>query len=182
MQPKMIKGFDWRSLNKFVSPRAMGDLNAFLEKLPQNTSKSLLVITGIIWGVAAAIGLFTTVKMQELAELVSEREEAQALKPIVPRIRDKPVNATQFNSFVDNLQEIYKGLEIKGNGANIVVSAKSTAQFGQFREAIGHVQNGGAGWRVNVERLCVGKECGSKDALNASLRISTISVEKVSTR
>ncbi len=182
MQFKAIKGFDWRSLNKFASPRAADDLNSFLEKLPQNTNKSLLIITGVIWGVAAAIGLFTTVKMQDLAELVAQREEAQALKPIVPRIRDKPISATQVNSFVDNLQEVYKGLEIKGNGANIIVSAKSTAQFGQFREAIGHVQNGGAGWRVNVEKLCVGKECDLRTPLFASLRISTVSVEKVSMR
>ena len=173
-----IKDFDWRSLNKFVSPKAMDDVNAFLEKLPQNTNKSLIVVAAVIWGVAAAVGLYTTVKMQEFAELSVERDEAKALLPVVPKIKDKPVNSREVKSFVDELQDIYKGLEIKGNSSNIVIRAKSTAQFGQFREAVGHVQNGGLGWRVDVQKLCVGKEC-NQYPLAASLNINSVSVENV---
>ncbi len=177
MDIKALKDFDWRSLNKYVSPKAMDDMNVFLEKLPQNTNKSLLVLTAVIWSVAAAAGLFTTVKMQEFAELSVNRDEAKALLPNVPKIQDKPVAAAEVKDFVDELQEIYKGLEIKGNSSNIIIRAKSTAQYGQFREAIGHVQNGGLGWRVDVEKLCVGKEC-PQYPLSASLKINSVSVEK----
>ena len=177
MQIKSFKEFDWRSLNKYASPKAMDDLNIFLEKLPQNSSKSLLIVTAVIWSVAGALGLYTTVKMQELSELSVKREEAKALVPVVPKIENKPVNANAVKEFVDELQEIYKGLDIKGNSSNIIIRARSTAVYGQFREAIGHVQNGGTGWRVNVEKLCVGREC-KQYPLSAMLRINSVSVEK----
>ncbi len=177
MQLKELKDFDWRSLSKFFSPKAMDSMNDFLEKLPQNTSKSLLIIISVIWGSAAALGLYTTVKMQEFSEILMERDEAKALLPAVPKIQDKPVTAREVQSFVDELQKIYKGLEIKGNSSSIIIRAKSTSLFGQFRESIGHVQNGGLGWRVDVEKLCVGREC-KQYPLSASLKINTVSVEK----
>ncbi len=176
MKLEYFTKFDWRSLNKFISPRAADDLNSFLEKLPQNTNKSLLIITGIVWGSSLAMGLFTTVKMQEMSELSIEHAESEAVKPVVPQIQNKAVSVKDVNSFVDNLQETYKGLEITGNGNNIIIRGKSTALFGQFREAIGHIQNGGTGWRVNVDKLCIGKEC-KPDPLGASLSIKTVSVQ-----
>jgi len=177
VQLKESKKFNWKSLNKFVSPKAMDDMNDFIERLPQNTSKSLLIITAAIWGCVAVLGLYTTVKMQEFSELSVERDNAKALLPAVPKIQDKPVRARDVQSFVDELQKIYKGLEIKGNSSNIIIRAKSTSLFGQFREAIGHVQNGGLGWRVDVEKLCVGREC-KQFPLSASLKINTVSVER----
>lgn len=178
MDIKSLSQFDWRSLSKYFSPKAIDDANAFLEKLPQNSNKTLLIITGVIWAFAASLGLYTTVKMQELNELSIERDEAKALLPAVPRLQDKPVRAREVQAFVEKLQAIYKGLEIKGSASSIIIRAKSTAQFGQFREAIGHVQNGGEGWRVSVEKLCVGREC-QQYPLAASLKINKVSVEKV---
>ncbi len=172
-----FKNFDWRSLNRFFSPAAMDSLNGFLEKLPNNTNKSLVIMTAIIWSSAAALGLYTTVKMQEFSELLVARDKKEALLPVVPKIQDKPVPAREVQSFVDELQKIYKDLEIKGNSSNIIIRAKSTSLFGQFREAVGHVQNGGLGWRVNVDRLCVGKEC-KPFPLAASLKINRVSVER----
>ncbi len=177
MNLKSLSKFDWRSLNKYASAQAADELNAFLEKLPKNTNKTLLIITGIVWSSAAILGLFTAVKIQELGEISVKREEAQALLPAVPRIQDKPVSATEIKTFVDQLQDTYKGLEIKASSSNIIINAKSTSMFGQFREAIGHIQNGGFGWRVNIEKLCVGKEC-QQYPLSAVLKINTVSVEK----
>ncbi len=176
MDFKAIKNFDWRSLNKLVSPKAADDLNLFLEKIPQNTNNTLLIIVGVVWGSAAALGLYTTIKMQEFVELSVEYDKAEAMLPVVPKIRDKPVGAKAIRKFVDELQSTYKDLEIKGNSSNIIIRAKSTAQFGQFREVIGHVQNGGSGWRVNVDKLCVGREC-VQYPLAASLKINKVSVD-----
>ncbi len=174
---KSLKKFDFKTISKYTSAKAMGDFNHFLEKLPQNVNKSLLIIVGVIWGVAGALGLFTVVKMQEYAKISEERDVAQALLPVVPEIEERQVSAARIKDFVEELQETYKGLEIKGNSANISIAAKSTASFGEFREAIGHVQNGGQGWRVNVDKLCVGRDC-VQYPLRASLRISTVSVQK----
>ncbi len=174
-----LKSFDWRSLKKYTSPQAADDLNAFLEKMPQNAGHTMLIIAGIAWAAAGAIGLYTTVQIQKLTEMRIELEEAQALSPIVPVITNVPVNKDEVKAFVDKTQEVYADLSIKDNGSSIVVTGDDTNVFGQFREAIGHVQNGGSGWRVNVETLCVGRECERKP-LAATLKINKVSVDKPS--
>lgn len=176
MALKGLNGLNWHSVNKYMSSQAIDDFNTFLEKLPLNTNKTVLIIVGIVWGCGAALGLYTTVKMQEFARISVEYGEEKALVPKVPAIKDNPVSPAEVTKFVDELQETYKGLEIKANASIIVVRSKSTAQFGEFREAIGHVQNGGVGWRVNIDRLCVGREC-LQFPLSASLKINKVSVE-----
>lgn len=170
-----FKGFDWRSLKKYASPKAVDDLNLFLEKLPQNTNQTMLIMVGVAWGAAASVGLFTTVQLQTLTEVRAEFQDAQALQPTVPTIKDVAVNRGEVESFVKTLKEIYTGLEISASGSNITITGNSTRDFGQFREAIGHVQNGGSGWRVNVDRFCVGREC-DRYQLYAMLKISKVSV------
>ncbi|MGH1375363.1 MAG: hypothetical protein ACRBCK_03355 [Alphaproteobacteria bacterium] len=169
--------FDWRTIGRYLNPKALDDVNSLLEKLPHHTNKVLLIIAAVIWVIAFALGLYTTVKMQEMSELVVKREEAQGLLPAVPKLKDNPVHAKELASFVDELQKIYKGLEIKGNSSNIVIRAKATSSFGQFREAIGHIQNGGDGWHVDVEKLCVGREC-KQYPLAAVLKINKVTVER----
>ena len=89
---KKIQDFDWRSLKKFTDPKAADDLNAFLEKLPQNTGQTMLIIAGIAWAAAGGIGLYTTVQLQKLTEVRAELQEAEALQPKVPQIKDVAVN------------------------------------------------------------------------------------------
>ncbi len=170
-----LKEFDWRSLKKYTSPKAADDLNLFLEKLPQNTGQTMLIIAGVAWAMAGAVGLFTTVQLQALTEVRAEFQDAQALQPTIPEIKDVPVNRAQVDNFAKRLKEIYTGLEISVSGSNITITGNSTRDFGQFREAIGHVQNGGSGWRVNVDRFCVGREC-ERYELYAMLKINKVSV------
>lgn len=172
-----IKNFDWRSLKRFTSPQAAEDLNVFLEKIPQNTSQTMLIIAGTTWALAGTAGLYTTVQMQMLTELRAELEEVQALKPTVPSIKDVAISAQDVTQFVDRTKDIYKGLTMTVAGTSVNITGNTTAAFGQFREAIGHVQNGGSGWRVNIERLCVGREC-DRSPLAASLKINKVSVDR----
>lgn len=171
-----IKNFDWRSLQKFTNAQAADDLNAFLEKLPQNAGQTMLMIAGVVWCAAGAAGLFTAVQLQKVTELRSELADAEALTPMVPHIAKSPVGSQAVNEFAESAKELYKGLEIKSSGANISITAKTTNAFGQFREAVGHVQNGGAGWRVDIEALCVGREC-QNNPISANLKINTVSVK-----
>lgn len=170
-----LKDFDWRSLKKYTSPKASEDLNSFLEKLPQNAGQTMLIIAGVAWAAAGAIGLYTTVQLQKLTEIRAELQEAEALKPKVPQIKDVAVNPAEVKKFVEQVQQIYGGLKISANGPSISITAQSTNVFGQFREAIGHVQNGGSGWRVSIDKFCVGREC-DQYALSASLKINKVSV------
>ncbi|MCK6418140.1 MAG: hypothetical protein L6Q57_04275 [Alphaproteobacteria bacterium] len=174
---KALKSFDWRSLQKFANPRVADDLNRFLEKLPQNAGKTVLVAAGIAWAAAGAIGLYTTVQIQKMTDLQAKLEEAEAIKPLVPVITETAVKAEDVRSFVDKAKKIYTGLEISGRDNTVQVTAKSTGAFGQFREAIGHVLNGGTGWRVSIESLCIGREC-KPNPLSASFKINKVSVDK----
>lgn len=172
-----LGAFDLRSLQKYFSPHAANDLNAFLERLPQTAGQTALIAAGIAWMAAGAVGLFTAVQIKNMTELREKLKETQALKPPVPVLRDVPVPQKDVESFTKNLENIYPGLQIKQQGASIQITAPSTASFGAFRESIGHVQNGGTGWRVSVERLCVGRECKG-DNLGVLLKINKVSVDK----
>ena len=177
MDLKSLKSFDWRSLQKYASPQASADLNSFLEKLPQNAGQTMLIIAGVVWAAAGASGLYATVQLQKLTEMRATFHEAQALKPEVPIIQDVPVDAGAVKVFADKINNVYSGIDITANGPSISISGSTTAAFGQFREAIGHVQNGGSGWRVSVEELCVGREC-ARTPLSAILKINKVSVDK----
>ena len=173
-----FKSVNWNAVfKKLTSSQSSKDLNVFLERLPHTAGHTVLIAAGIAWAAAAAIGLFTTVQIQGMTQMRSDLKEAEALRPIVPTIRDVPVNQAEVKLFADELGKIYPDLIIKNSGASIQVSAKTTANFGQFREAVNHVQNGGSGWRVSVDRLCVGRECAT-DKLAVLLKINKVSVDK----
>ncbi len=170
-----LKQFDWRVFKKLLDPNAANDLNSFLEKLPQTAGNTALIAGGIAWACACGIGLYAAVQMQTLTQLRAELQEAKALNPPVPKVSNVPVDKASVDDFVKRAQDIYRGIEIKSSSSTVVVTAKATSAFPEFREALGHVQNGGQGWRVNVDRLCVGRECKNYQ-LGAELRISRINV------
>ncbi len=174
-----FKSINMGMLKRLADPKAAGDLNHFLEKLPQNVGNAALIAAGIAWAASAALGVFTMVKTQQLIELRAELRATEALQPLVPKITDKPVSAALTKSFSDDMAHLYEsfGLKIKAQGSTIYITSKSTGSFGAFREAVGHVQNGGSGWRVNVEKLCVGRACKG-DQLAALLKINKVSVDK----
>ena len=172
-----MKSFDPRSLQKLTNPNAAEDLNIFLERMPQNAGQTMLIVAAVAWSAAAAIGLFTVVNLQSLTELRAELQEAKAIQPIVPEIKKTPVNAADLKKMSDRMEDIYKGLNLKVSGSRLNITSKTTAAFGQFREALGHVQNGGNGWKISIEGLCVGREC-KNNALSASLSINTVSVRR----
>jgi hypothetical protein len=172
-----VKSLDFGWIKKLTSPKASSDLNAFLEKLPQTAGQTILIAAGIAWASGAAIGLYTTVETKKLIELRTELKDTQTLKPVVPRIRDVPVSANQIKEFAGKMSSLYRGLDIKPQGPAVYITSKSTNNFGEFREAVGHLQNGGSGWRVSLDRLCVGREC-DRDKLAALLKVNTVSVDK----
>jgi hypothetical protein len=172
-----LKSFDWHKYKRYFSPQAADDFNRFLEKMPQNTGQTVLLMAGIAWAAAAGIGLYTTIQVKSLTSMRAELKENKAVQPIVPKLSNVPVPQADVKSFVEILTATYPGLVIKQQGAEISITSKTTANFAQFRESIGHVQNGGNGWRVSVDKFCVGREC-PRDQLSALLKISKVSVDK----
>lgn len=173
-----LKSFDSTFLKKLMDPKSTGDLNVFLENLPHHAGQTVLIAGGIAWAMAAALGLYTSVQTKALTELRAQLKETQALQPKVPVIQDVPIDKKEVEAFATKLKGIYRGLDIKANGSTVLITANNTARFTEFREAVGHVQNGGSGWRVSVEKLCVGRECEKQQKLAAALKINKVSVEK----
>jgi len=172
-----FKSLDFNKLKKLLDPKASADLNTFLERLPQNAGQTVLIAAAIAWGMAAALGLYTAVKVQQLTELRAELKETQALKPNVPTINNVPIDKASVDKFVADAKEIYRGLSITASGSTVIITATNTRNFTEFREALGHVQNGGQGWRVSLEKLCVGRECDKTHKLAASLKVNKVSVQ-----
>jgi hypothetical protein len=172
-----LKSFDWRSLQKYLQPQAANDLNAFLERLPQTAGNQILIMAAVAWSAAGMLGLYTFIQTQKLIELRTNLKDAKAVQPIVPKIKDVAVPQTDVAKYAKELADIYRGISIKSQGSSIQITAADTARFAEFREAVGHVQNGGSGWRVSVDRLCVGREC-DKDKLAVLLKINKVSVDK----
>lgn len=174
-----LKSFDINSLKKLLSSQSSDDLNRFLEKLPQNAGQTALIAAAIAWAMAATFGLYTAVQTQNLTELRATLKETEALKPAVPKIKNVPIAQAQIDKFIENAQKSYRGIQLKANKSTIIISANSTANFTEFREALGHVQNGGNQWRVSLDKLCVGRECDNRVKLMASLKVNKVSVEKL---
>src|SRR5690606_30070816 len=100
-----FKNFDWRSLKKYTDPKVSGDLNAFLEQLPQNAGQSILIAAGIAWAMAGALGLYTSIQARQLTEFRAELAKAEALKPIVPIIKDVPIDPKEVSAFVEKVSK-----------------------------------------------------------------------------
>ena len=176
MNFKDLQSFDWRSLKKYTSPQASSDLNKFLEKLPQNTNQTLLIIMGIAWACAGALGLYTSLQMRSFTELRAELQEMEAVKPSVPTLKNIAIDRNEVLRFTEQMKKTYRNIDVSAKSSSVVLHSNNTAYFGQFREAIGHVQNGGSGWKIEIDQLCVGRECKGKQ-LSAVLKLNKISVE-----
>lgn len=174
-----LKKLDMSLVKKMMDPKAAGDMNVFLEKLPQNAGKTVLIAAGIAWAMAAALGLYASIQAKSLTELRAKLMEAEALTPIVPKISDVPISSEEVKTFVEKTKGAYPNLAFEVNGSSILITSSSTGDFAMFREAIGHMQNGGSGWRVSLDKLCVGRECDKNFKLAVSLKVNKVSVENI---
>lgn len=174
-----LKKFDMTMVKKMMDPKAAGDLNVFLERLPQNAGKTVLIAAGIAWAMAGALGLYASIQATALTELRAKLMEAEALTPIVPKIQDVPIDGEEVKAFVEKTKTAYPGLAFEVSGSSILITSSRTSDFSMFREAIGHMQNGGSGWRVSLDKLCVGRECDKNYKLAVSLKVNKVSVENI---
>ncbi len=168
--------FNLSSIKRLVSPQSTQDLNHFLENLPQHTGNAVLIAAAVIWSVAGGLGLYTFVQSKSLAEFRAQLNETEAVKPNVPRVINISESAQNVQAFVERAEIAYDNLEMRAEGSSIRITAEDTRFFPQFREAIGHAQNGGRGWRVNIDEICVGRECDKKP-LDILLKVNKVSIE-----
>ena len=177
-----MKNFDPKAINaainKYLSPQGTNDFNKFLEQMPMRAGYGVLAAGGIVWLIAGLAVVYATTVAKDVAEIRAEMAKSEALKPVVAQLVSNPVSDTEIESFVTKVNPLYSDIIIKSAGAGTLsVSAESGRYFGAFREAINHAYNGGRGWRLSLESLCVGREC-TKAFLDGTFKVNTLTVQR----
>ena len=172
------KSFDWKKIAGVFRAQSANDLNSFLEKVPQQAGRPVMIAACVAWGFAAVSGLYMAVQVQQMVEMRQELTDAKSLNTYLPAIKTEPVSKEEVQRFVETARRVYQEIDMRADGANIVITAPSVRHFTAFREAIGHVQNGGNRWHVTMDKLCVGKSCDEHTHLAAVLQVQKVSVEK----
>lgn len=171
------KPFDWKSLQRYLNPEAASDFSRFMDTVPVHAGKGVLIAAGIAWAAVAGIGFFTVLQTKEITELRASLSESEAVKPLVPVLTLEAVSNEELKKIVERFKTVYPTLNTTTNSGTITIQSKQTANFAQFREAIGHLVNGGRGWKLEVNSLCVGREC--KDSgLSAVLKVQKLKIDK----
>lgn len=174
--------FDFNSLNsalqKYLSPQGMNDMNRFLEQMPVRAGYGVLIAGGIIWFVAGLAVVYATTVAKDVAGIRAELVKSEALKPVVPKIVRTAVSDADIKSFVTRVNPLYKDVTMTASNGKISMRASSGRYFGAFREAINHAYNGGQRWRLSLQSLCVGRECGTVGFLSGSFSVDTLKVQR----
>ncbi|MBL8639003.1 MAG: hypothetical protein JNK24_01480 [Alphaproteobacteria bacterium] len=172
-----IQKIDFRAFKKYFAPHAAADFNLFLEKLPVNVGKPALIAAGMSWFMVVCLGLFCVMQMKSLTDLRLEASKQDAIKPMIPVVKLEAVDQKSVKSLVDDMKTVYPDLTFSLASGNLLIQSKSTANYSEFREALGHIVNAGAGWKISVDSLCVGREC-KQNALDAKLKIQKLKIDK----
>ena len=114
---------------------------------------------------------------KELTELRGKLRGQRSAQTNCSNRNMSAVSDAEIKPFIEGIKPIYSGITMNNSGNTVTIQSKDTAQFSQFREAIGHVANGGLGWKVRVEGFCVGRECKS-NPLDAVLKVEKLNIDK----
>jgi hypothetical protein len=168
--------FDMNTINKYFSAQSANDLNAFIESMPMRAGYGVLIAAGIAWLLAGLAVVYATTVAANVAEIRTELIKTEALKPLVPKISEVAVPDDEIEKFVEMTNPLYQNVNISHDKNAIKFNANSGRFFGAFREAINHAYNGGQGWRLSLQSLCVGRECEKQGFLSGEFTVNRITV------
>ncbi len=158
-------------------------MGRFFKELPEHVGQKVIMAAAIIWAFAAVMGVYTSIKTQNMIELRKELQEVEALTPLVPSLKNVEVSRDALEDFMKRAKKSYRNINFRMDNSTIIIAANSTRHFAEFRESIGYIQNGarqngGNAWHVSVEKLCIGRECDEEHKLIAALNITKVLLEK----
>lgn len=169
---------DQTAFKRYLSPHAYKDLDSFVEQMPMRAGKGILVAGVVAWVAAGLSIMYATMQANHIMTLRADILKAEALKPTVPVITKVPVGDDEVEAFTTKLGELYPQITVNGRGNSIEMRAGDTDKYGAFREAVGHAFNGGKGWRLDVDELCVGRECKNNLGLYGVFSVNRLRVDK----
>lgn len=168
--------FDYRQYQKYFSPQAVKDFDHFLDNLPQNVGKMTLFAAGGIWLIAAVSVLFAVTDVNKLSQITTDKISAEAMTPKLPKIEEKPVDSKVIAAYITDIKDSYAKLTITSQkSGEVSASAQSTAAYAEFRRFLDQLQYGGENWRVDIKKLCIGRECKGQQ-IQATLVVSEVRI------
>lgn len=168
--------FNIASLKRYISPQAYKDMDIFVREMPERAGQTVLIAGGIAWMLAATGIVFATVKTKETADIRANLFKQEAITPAVPNIVDSPVSNDALDSFAKKATDQYQNVQISAANSKLQVTSSDTRYYWAWREAVGHIYNGGNGWRLKIDELCVGRECKAAK-LDAKFSVNTLQVQ-----
>lgn len=171
--------FDLGQIQKYFSSHAFSDADTFVRDMPERAGQTVLIAGGIVWMIAVAGFVFSTIESQKVAKLRADAVKAEALRPVVPQIIKKPVPNGDLQKFAERANPQYASVDLSAKGSQLLIKAGSSDAYWSWREAVGHVFNGGNGWRLSIDSLCVGREC-KNGFLRGEFSVNKLDVQKVS--
>ncbi|MBU6236071.1 MAG: hypothetical protein KGQ41_09515 [Alphaproteobacteria bacterium] len=161
-----------------MSPHAYKNLDVFVEQIPLRAGYAAVGAGAICLLLACLSITYAVLQANNVMTLRADILKAEALKPTVPVINKVPVADTDAQAFAKRLKDFYPQLEVNSSGARIEMRSGQIDKYGAFREAVGNVFNGGKGWRITVESMCVGRECKNNTPIFGAFTIHTLRVDK----
>ena len=168
-----LKDFNMATIQKYTSPQAMKDLDAFLDALPINVGYNALIAAGVVCLMGASSVWFSALQLQNVSKLHSDLTNVQALQPPVPVLKYAPVSVAILKPLVEKIQNTFKGIRVEAGDGTVKMVAQDTDYFPQFLAAVSYLQRGGRNWKVKTQTLCVGRECKA-DKLYAEFKVDMV--------
>ena len=161
------------TIQKYTSPQAVKDFDAFLDAVPATVGYNALIAAGVVCFMGAASVWFAAQQMQHVSKLHTELTGLKGLKPPVPVLKYVPVNSAVLKPLIGKIQETFKGIKMESGEGVVRVTAQDTDFFPQFLAAISYLQRGGQNWKINTQKLCVGRDCKS-EKLYAEFKVEMV--------
>lgn len=169
---------DQAALKRLLSPSAYKNLDTFVEQLPLRAGHAAVIAGGACLLFAALSVTYVVMQANNIMSLRADILKAEALKPTVPVINKAPVADAEVAAFIKKIESLYSQINLVPAGARVEMRASNVDKYGAFREAVGHLFNGGKGWRVTVEEMCVGRECKNNTPVFGAFTVHTLRVDK----
>jgi hypothetical protein len=163
------------TLKGYLRPKAVKDLDNFLDHLPKRAGILPLAIAGVVWVSAAGAILFTSTQIEQFQTIRMEMSKAEALTPTVPEIIYAPVAKSSIEPAVERMRNVYPNLTFDVKTESVLISGNTTRYYDQWRAAISHLSSIDDRWKLKIDNLCVGRECSRSD-LFAEVNIAQVDI------
>ena len=169
---------DAATVKRLLSPHSYKNLDTFVEQMPLRAGQGAIIAGIASWVLACLAVTYVVMQANNIMTLRADILKAEALKPTVPVINKVPAADADVAEFVKKIAELYPQINFVSAANRIEMRAGSTDKYGAFREAVGHIFNGGKGWRVDVDTMCVGRECKANTPVYGAFTVYTLRVDK----